>query len=838
MAFQQSPGIVVNEIDLTVAVPGVDASTGALAGVFRWGPVGERIIVDSEPNLVLQVGSPTNFNAETFFSGANFLAYTSALEVVRAANTHGTSPIVTGNVAVSNSTVIVPNTASLSNGMIVISASNTSAIKVGTTITVVNSTAFMISSASDAYGSDPAVSLQLAPNNVVFNAFVNTASVSNLSSQVVKTVDDFNNKSANADFDENVLYLARWPGALGNSLKVSQCDTALQFSANIDLSNSGAFTGFLNSNVNSNVATVTIGANTSSMTFNVNTFNTFINATVNKLTVGDYVSTGNSVTGTQNIKITSIGSFANVAPAANLSVNVAVTSGNATITTTASGFIGITNGSFISVWSNTSVYRTLYIDSVVDGNTAILGAVAGFTNTAATWAPLSAQGANVSLTLESKYKKSQNTASSVLSRTWEFADAFDVPPGQSGWVLANGNTAANDELHVVVTDNLGGFTGVPGTVLEKYTGLSRATGAKSESNEDLYYKTVINTGSAYVWAVNDRSGADSNSAANVASSTVSSPLDQAFAFGQDGSDETAVEISTLTNAWDQFASKEDSDISLIITGKSRGGSQGGQLANYLIDNIAEPRQDCVVFVSPEKSDVVNASGEEINNILAFREELRSTSYGFLDSGYKYQYDKYNDVYRYIPLNGDIAGLAARTDATNDAWWSFAGLNRGIIKNIVRLAWNPRQTARDQLYKNSVNPVVTFQGDGTLLFGDKTLLAKPSSFSRINIRRLFIVLEKSITKAARYTLFEFNDAFTRAQFRNLIIPFLRDVQGKRGLSDFLVVCDATNNPASVRDANGFVGNIFIQANPSINFMELNFINTPNGISFSEVSGQSF
>jgi phage tail sheath protein FI len=208
----------------------------------------------------------------------------------------------------------------------------------------------------------------------------------------------------------------------------------------------------------------------------------------------------------------------------------------------------------------------------------------------------------------------------------------------------------------------------------------------------------------------------------------------------------------------------------------------------------------------------------------------------LDSGYKYQYDRYNDIYRWIPLNGDVAGLCARTDQTNDAWWSPAGLNRGNIKNVVKLAWNPRKAERDVLYNNGVNPVVTFPGQGTVLYGDKTLLAKPSAFDRINVRRLFIVLEKAISTAAKYSLFEFNDAFTRAQFKNLVTPYLRNIQGRRGITDFLVVCDETNNTAQVIDSNQFVGDIYIKPARSINFIQLNFVAVGTGVQFSEVVGK--
>jgi phage tail sheath protein FI len=275
---------------------------------------------------------------------------------------------------------------------------------------------------------------------------------------------------------------------------------------------------------------------------------------------------------------------------------------------------------------------------------------------------------------------------------------------------------------------------------------------------------------------------------------------------------------------------------LILQGKSRGASNTAQLANYLIDNIAESRKDCVVFISPDKDDVVNNVGKtEVTDVVGFRNALTSTSYAVMDSGYKYQYDKYNDVYRYIPLNGDIAGLAVRTDNVRDPWYSPAGFNRGQIKNIIKLAYNPAKADRDILYKSDVNPVCIFPGQGTVLFGDKTVLGKPSAFDRINVRRLFIVLEKAIATAAKFTLFEFNDDFTRAQFRNLVEPFLRDVQGRRGIYDFKVVCDETNNTGDVIDRNEFIGDIYVKPARSINFIQLNFVAVRTGVEFSEVVG---
>jgi phage tail sheath protein FI len=265
----------------------------------------------------------------------------------------------------------------------------------------------------------------------------------------------------------------------------------------------------------------------------------------------------------------------------------------------------------------------------------------------------------------------------------------------------------------------------------------------------------------------------------------------------------------------------------------------GTIATYIINNICETRKDCIVCLSPEAADVVNNStyaGKEAEDIIAFRNTLPSSSYAVMDGAWKYQYDKYNDVYRYVPMNGDTAGLMVRTDTTRDPWFSPAGFNRGNVKNVVKLSFNPKKAERDVLYKAGVNPVVTFPGQGTVLFGDKTLLAKPSAFDRINVRRLFIVLEKAISTASKFTLFEFNDAFTRSQFRNLVEPFLRDVQGRRGIFDFRVVCDETNNTGEVIDRNEFIGDIYIKPARSINFIQLNFVAVRTGVDFEEVVGQ--
>jgi phage tail sheath protein FI len=307
---------------------------------------------------------------------------------------------------------------------------------------------------------------------------------------------------------------------------------------------------------------------------------------------------------------------------------------------------------------------------------------------------------------------------------------------------------------------------------------------------------------------------------------LNSPSNVSLASGVDA----APAAGDLQTGYDLFGNKELVDVSLLLT-----GGHAVAVAQHVIDNVALDRLDCVVFLSPPLAAVQNNAGDEAEDIVTYRSSTlnRSTSYAVMDSGWKVQYDKYNDIYVNIPLNADTAGLCARTDQTNDPWWSPAGFNRGAIKNCVKLLFSPNQTDRDTLYKNGINPVVSFPGQGVVLYGDKTLLAKPSAFDRINVRRLFIVLEKAIATAAKFQLFEFNDVFTRAQFKSLVEPFLRDVRGRRGIYDFRVVCDETNNTGEVIDRNEFVADIYIKPAKSINFIYLNFIATRTSVSFEEV-----
>ena len=560
MAFQLSPGVNVSEIDLTTIVPSVATSIGAFAGPFAWGPIGEIITISDEVRLAGTFGNPNSDNYEYWFSAANFLAYTSNLKIVRAAN------ITTTRNATAN-----------------------------------------------------------GANNVA----------------LIKNEDDYldNWSSGNTVYG---VAAARYAGEIGNTLRVSIADA-------------------------------------------------------------------NTYTG------------------------------------------------------------------------------------------------------------------------WTYSTQFTSAPGTSTYVSNKGGTL--DEVHVIVIDEDGLFSGTRGTVLEKFGFVSKASDAKDDSGNNNYYKQVLQSKSKYVyWMSHPTTISTGTSWGSTANNTAFANLTANVTVSLSGGVDGTITTANVVTAYDSFDPAESVDIALVVSGPA---SQ--TVADSLI-SMAETRKDCVVFLSPEKADCVDNAGSETTDIRAYRDTLTSTSYAVLDSNWKYQYDKYNDVYRWVPLNGDVAGLCARTDLERDPWFSPGGLNRGIIKNSIKLAWNPTKTNRDDLYVKGINPIVTFQGEGTVLFGDKTLLSKPSAFDRINVRRLFIVLEKAIARAARFSMFEFNDQFTRAQFVALVEPFLRDVQGRRGITDFRVVCDETNNTGEVIDRNEFIGDIYIKPARSINFIQLNFVAVRTGVSFDEVVGK--
>lgn len=437
----------------------------------------------------------------------------------------------------------------------------------------------------------------------------------------------------------------------------------------------------------------------------------------------------------------------------------------------------------------------------------------------------------VSLYADTEYK----SRSAWNVSAWTYAEQFDAAPNTS--VYAAGVNGVGDEMHIIVIDEDGKISGTANTVLEKFAFVSKASDAITSEGSSNYYVNVINDRSKYIYVVNHALDTDQiEDAAEwglTASNTVFTQGQNDYTFSFTGGTVGAVSDANRITAYDRFSNAEEIDISLVVTGAANVA-----VVQHCIDNLAEYRKDCIVFCSPTRANVVSVStSDAANNAIAYRTAIgRSTSYAVMDSSWKYQFDKYNNVYRWVPMNGDIAGLCVRTDFERDPWFSPAGFNRGQIKNVVKLSWNPDKTDRDELYKNGINPVTTFRGEGTILYGDKTMLTKPSAFDRINVRRLFIVLEKAIARAARYSLFEFNDEFTRAQFVALIEPYLRDVQGRRGIYDFRVVCDETNNTPEVIDRNEFVGDIYIKPARSINFIQLNFVAVRTGVAFEEVVGR--
>ena len=423
-------------------------------------------------------------------------------------------------------------------------------------------------------------------------------------------------------------------------------------------------------------------------------------------------------------------------------------------------------------------------------------------------------------------------------RHWEYYFQFSGPPTTTDDVSAAGGS--NDEMHIAVIDEDGSITGTAGEILETFEGVSQAHDAKDASGNSNYYADVIYRNSKFIYWIDHISTLSDG--LGKTGQTFDNTVGDAFVISNTslsgGTDDYVATNAEIATAYEKFNDVENVDLSLLICGPSQTGADAtGDTKATAVMDIATARKDCVAFISPARADVVGVANAitQTQNVVGFADGLPSSSYAVIDSGYKQMYDRYNDVFRFVPLNGDIAGLCARTDSIADPFFSPAGYNRGQIRGAVKLAFNPNQTQRDELYKARVNPVVTFPGQGTILFGDKTAQSKPSAFDRINVRRLFIVLEKAISTAAKFQLFEFNDEFTRAQFRNLVEPFLRDVQGRRGLTDFSVVCDDSNNTADVIDRNEFRADIFVKPARSINFIQLNFIATRTGVSFSEVAG---
>jgi hypothetical protein len=644
-------------------------------------------------------------------------------------------------------------------------------------------------------------------------------------------------------------FTAKYPGVLGNSLRMSICvadrantqvnDNEVSPASSTDLGLTGTWT-------NSDATTGLTGVSTVADV---------------ELRIGDVIvhgaNSGIVTSITSNTAIT-ISQATDGTEVTGLGDDVAMTGASLTrkkrsafkeANTNMLGTLTVVAGSTTITGTHTNFTRQLHVGDILTIKATESGAKAHRRK-------VTAIASSTSLTVATKLDTAI-TAQADWSREWEYADNFGFAPLTSPHAYkVTGSKDVGDEIHVIIVDEDGEILGEKDTrghkinkqVINSWAGLSVAGGATGSTGEIIYYKEAINDTSKYVrWTDHDSIGdapldAGSNKitydwgdtldqgntsayfAGSFSDSGANGIMTASLSSGVDGYSATASDEIT---AYSYFKDPAKIDVSLLISGEA-----SNTLCTYLINEIAESRKDCVVFISPEEADVVNTEGNEVSNVVARRNALPSTSYAVMDGSYKYIFDRYNSMYRWIPMNADVAGICAQADNVN-AYISPAGFTRGNIKGAEFLAYVPNNAERDDLYINGVNPIASFPGKGKVLFGDKTLLARPSSFDRINVRRLFIILEKAIANAAENLLFEFNDDFTRLNFVSMVEPFLRDIQGRRGIEDFKVICDGTNNTPVVINRNEFRGDIFIKPTKSINFIGLNFVAVASGVEFSEV-----
>lgn len=716
MAFQTSPGVNISEIDLTNVVPAVATTEGAIAGVFRWGPELERILVTSEQDLVNRFGKPLSSSTSVESSA-------------------GTAETVTFD------DVAVPTAGG--------AATDTWTLVVG----------------SETYATAAGDYADLSAVATAIQAKLTLDGVTDYSVSVVS----------------NLITLT-W-SSVGNQVVGTYSIT---------------YTGSGTGSANDAAPTIVQGTARTVTTTQWSNYETFFSA-ANFLSYSDalYVTrvVGSAVASSgTNFNAKYKGTLGN-----SIQVSHCVGSSNMSVTARADNLVIDPYKTVGTITNSTSALTYLSVgDRIVlsTGDELVVTAIASPTGSG----PYARQ-----VTFDRVFSPADGAQySSTFSTQWRDADLFDSAPSSA------------TRMHVVVRDRDGAITGTAGTILEVFEDIDTSSGSLNPDGSTNFSPDVFENRSDWIACTVSQAGLQASLTYGQAN----------LAGGVDSPDESSIPIGKLTEGYSLYVDPADVDVSLIIQGKARGSV----LANHIINSVCEVRKDCVAFISPELSDTTVA------DMTAFAGELTASTFAVVDSGYKYQYDKYSDVYRWIPLNADIAGLCARTDDVRDPWFSPAGYSRGNIKNVVKLRLNPAKAERDVLYRAKINPVITQPGQGTVLFGDKTFAPTTSAFDRINVRRLFIVLEKAIGVAAKSTLFEFNDDFTRAQFKNLVEPFLRDVQGRRGIYDFRVVCDETNNTSNVIDSNQFVGDIYIKPARSINFIQLNFVAVRSGVEFSEVVGQ--
>ena len=799
MASQISPGVVLRERDLSNAVVvGTSSQTAAFASTFQKGPIGEVVTISDQKDLLSVFGKPTDANAEDWFVASEFLGYGGQLAVVRAET--GAS-----NAVDAGPTVLVKNTADWEGGT-----------------------------------------------------------------------------------GSSKKFVARSAGTLGNSLKVvvvdSGADQYLTFAATpagIGVDDTVTFTGGATAKVLSWVpGTKTAAVVLTNPSTKITTSDTLdipdtgVAATTTTLVGGTGYSAGTAVATTNG---SGSGLTVDVAVGAGVPSAITLASGGsayatgANIATTGGGGTGLT----VDVVVAGGIVQTVAINTAGTGYTvgatvtivgggsnatftvdAATGAVTGVTINAGGTGYLvgdtitvSGGGADATFDIAS-VTDTQIAISSVsdwytnteIAGTGLKLSAIGPRPGTSAF--AADRSLSGDEVHIAVIDTTGDVSGASSTIVERLTYLSKLSDAKSTEGANVYYKSIINAESNYVYHGAALATTVSGAVWNAASGSVSGALgiggaiETTLTAGVDDYSYTAGEIAS---AYDEFADDENTDVNFILMGGSLGTESDTKTKAAKVLAIAAGRRDAIAFVSPYRGNQIGTSGaltsrQQKDNTLGFFSGLTSTSYGVFDSGYKYIYDRFNDVYRYIPTNGDIAGLCVATSTATDDWFSPAGLTRGGIRNAVKLAYNPSKADRDELYQNRINPVVSVAGSGITLFGDKTALASPSAFDRINVRRLFLNIESRVETLAKGVLFELNDELTRSNFSAAVNSYLNEVQARQGLTDFLVVCDTSNNTPDVIDRNEFVAELFLKPTRSINYVTVTFTATRTGVSFAEVVGR--
>ena len=773
MAFQVSAGVEVKEIDLTNVVPAVSTSIGGYAGQFRWGPIEEIKLIGSESELANEFGKPDDYHARSFYTASSFLKYGSALKVVRATDSElkNSSNGDPGG----RLTAIAVNTADTDKLRDIDAATDIGANQ----YTVLSNT-----------GSGAVIEPVYKVKSIGIVATAKGSGYTADSTTEEVRVDLGNNQELIVDLSNGSDGVPSSVAFVGNHNSITGGRSA-------DTPTFTLPTKFSSVDTISAAGNGSVGATGSGLKLDIKY----------QLESFNIINAGSGYTAPLQAGGSEL-NFADTRHASTNSPGCRILLNGTEVFPRDRGALNSTNedeGQLEVSISTVSNAATLIKND--DDFESIKASLTG-----GVYSRYAGKLGNKTKV----YVVDKNNFSSLTigTSTTTVGSQFDSIPVDT---TVDGDTES--EIHVLVTSTAGSLTdqGENETIVERWPFLQTQPTAKKSDGTNNYFVDVINKGSDWIYVK------DSAQSAGVYTLT-------------GGVDATGREDSNLVTALDQFADSETVDVNLLFTEADTDGKT--TLANKVL-SLATARKDAVGFISPAIDDTVNTT-TPMDNVIDFLQSTDATitprnSYGVLGSTAVYVYDKFNDKFLYIGTQGHLAGLCANTDQVAETWFSPGGFNRGQLRGVTKLAYNPKKADRDELYKAGINPLVTFPGQGTVLFGDKTLQAKPSAFDRINVRRLFITLEKAIATASKFQLFELNDEFTRAAFRNLVEPFLRDVQGRRGITDFLVVCDETNNTGQVIDTNRFVADIYIKPARSINFITLNFIATRTGVDFSEIVG---